>query len=821
MENYSSFINRYRYVVILLTLLLTGFMANGAGILFSNPDNDYRTFFSPDNPELVAYDVIQDNFSKSDNALIVISPKSGTVFNNTSLDAIQWLTDQAWQLKHGTRVDSIANYQHTSAEEDDLIVAELYEDANSLTEEDHQRISDVVLNEQLLVKRLIATNGEAAGINVTFTLPDDADQTIEFKEIANQIYEIREKFIEKFSEHDIYLTGIVMMNQAFGEAGEKDALTLVPAMYGVVFVILFLTLTSLWTTFKALVVVGSFIVCAYVSISFPIIIIVSEVQINLALALSALIAFILLIVVSPPVMIIMMLIIFSIIWAYGFAGYVGIKMTSPMFSVMNIVLTLAIADGVHLLMTFVQGMRNGLDKVIAMNESMRINSWPIFLTSVTTAIGFLTLNFSETPPFNDLGNTSAFGVMAAWLMSMTFLPAMIYALPVKIKQQKTTASSLMSKFAEFVIAKQRLVLLCFLPISAFVLYGASLNDLNDDFVKYFDERIEFRTDTDAVYSKLTGINNIQYSLSAKESNGITDPEYLATLEKFVEWHRQQPNVMNVDSINDVFKRLNKNMHGDDPSWFKVPDNKELAAQYLLLYELSLPYGLDLNNQIDVDKASTRVSITTKNVSNNEILALADQGKDWLQENAPDYMHSIGASPTIMFANVAKRNISTMLFGTISALIIISFILIFALRSLKIGLLSLVPNLLPIGLAFGFWGFFVGQIGLASSIVAAICMGIVVDDTVHFLSKYLRARREKGLSPEDSIRYAFSTVGIALWVTSLVLILGFLVLAGSSFLINSQLGQLVFITISLALITDFLLLPPLLLWLDKDKKEVIN
>ena len=258
------------------------------------------------------------------------------------------------------------------------------------------------------------------------------------------------------------------------------------------------------------------------------------------------------------------------------------------------------------------------------------------------------------------------------------------------------------------------------------------------------------------------------------------------------------------------------MHGDDEKWFAVPENKELAAQYLLLYEMSLPYGLDLNDQIDIDKSATRVIITTKNGTSNESLALAEAGKKWLKDNAPDYMQAIGASPTVMFANVGKRNINTMLFGTLAALLLISFILIFALRSLKIGLLSLIPNILPIALTFGVFGFLVGQIGLAASIVAAICMGIVVDDTVHFLSKYLRARREKGLNAEDSIRYAFSTVGVALWVTSIVLVLGFLVLAFSSFLINSQLGILVFITISIALITDFLLLPPLLIIFDRKK-----
>ena len=771
MERYISFIQRFRFVIIVVSILLMILMGKGAGILFSNQDTDYRAFFSSDNPELMAYEFIQETYTKADNALLVIAPKEGAVsnneiFTNQRLEAIQWLTEESWQLPYSSRVDSISNYQHTEAEGDDMLVTELYEDANSLEQTDRDRISDIVINEKLLVRRLIAADGNAAGVNVTFSIPDGANQTILFKEIADKIYKLRKQFNQQYPNLELYLTGIVMMNQAFADAGQSDVEKLVPIMYIIVMIILFMMLRSI-----------------------------------------------------VPVIGTMIVIFMSIAWAYGFAGYAGFKLTSPIFSVMNIVLTLAVADSVHLLMTFVQGMRNGVEKYDALKESIRINSWPIFLTSVTTAIGFLTLNFSETPPFRDLGNISAFGVMAAWLFSMTFLPALILALPVHIKptqQQKQITRRFMSSLAEFVIAKHKLILTIFIPTSIVILFGIVQNELDDDFVKYFDKRIEFRTDTDKAYEVLTGINNIQYSLPAKGSNGIADPEYLSTLEKFVEWHREQEIVLNVNSINDVLKRLNKNMHGDNEQWFAVPENKELAAQYLLLYEMSLPYGLDLNDQIDVDKSASRIIVTTKNGSSNETLALASAGKKWLEENAPEYMQAVGASPTVMFANVGKRNINTMLFGTLTALLLISFILIFALRSVKVGLLSLIPNILPIGLAFGVFGYLVGQVGLAASIVAAICMGIVVDDTVHFLSKYLRARQEKGLNAEDSIRYAFSTVGVALWVTSVVLVLGFLVLAFSSFLINSQLGVLVFITISLALITDFLLLPPLLMFFDKDK-----
>jgi len=262
------------------------------------------------------------------------------------------------------------------------------------------------------------------------------------------------------------------------------------------------------------------------------------------------------------------------------------------------------------------------------------------------------------------------------------------------------------------------------------------------------------------------------------------------------------------------KRLNKNLHGDDPAWFRIPESRELAAQYLLLYEMSLPYGLDLNDQINVDKSATRLNVSLKSISSNNAIALEERAQRWLRGNAPESMQVDGASPAIMFSHIGARNIRSMLSGTTLALVLISVTLIFALRSLRIGMISIVPNLVPAGMAFGLWGLLVGQVGLALSVVTGMTLGIVVDDTVHFLSKYLRARREEGLSSADAVRYAFHTVGTALWTTSAVLIAGFLVLTRSPFELNSGMGLLTAITIALALLADFLLLPTLLMTLDK-------
>ena len=258
------------------------------------------------------------------------------------------------------------------------------------------------------------------------------------------------------------------------------------------------------------------------------------------------------------------------------------------------------------------------------------------------------------------------------------------------------------------------------------------------------------------------------------------------------------------------------MHGDDPAYHRIPENRQLAAQYLLLYELSLPFGLDLNNQLNIDKSSTQVVATLTALSSRELRDVAERGQQKLAELSPA-MEAPGIGTSVMFSYISERNIKSMLLGVSIGLVVISAILVLALRSLKIGLMSLIPNLLPAGLAFGLWGLLVGQVNMAVSVVAAMTLGIVVDDTVHFLSKYLRARRERGLAAEDSVRYAFATGGVARVVTTMILAAGFAILAQSSFEINAAMAQLTAIAIAIALVVDFLLLPPLLMRMDRGQE----
>ena len=205
------------------------------------------------------------------------------------------------------------------------------------------------------------------------------------------------------------------------------------------------------------------------------------------------------------------------------------------------------------------------------------------------------------------------------------------------------------------------------------------------------------------------------------------------------------------------------------------------------------------------------------MSNVELLNFEQRAETWMKANLPASMQTVGTGSMLIFSHLTEKNIKSMLSGSLLALLLISLILVFALRSLKIGLLSLIPNLVPVVIGFGLWGWLYQDVNMALASVVSMTLGIVVDYTVHFLSKYLRAKREKGYNTEDSIAYAFTHVGKALTISTLILSAGFGVLMLSPFALNSDMATLTTWIIMIALVVDLLLLPILLLKLDKDKK----
>lgn len=756
---YANWAIRYRFAIIIGCVLMAVLAGLGMGRL--QFEKDYRVYFGKDNPQLQAFEALQNVYGRNDSVLFVLAPRDGNVFTEETLAAVRALTEEAWKIPYSTRVDSITNHQHTRARGDDLIVADLVPDAKTLSPETLEEIRRIALAEPLLVRRLISEKGHVTGVNVTTHLlqrnPEAEEKTVAHARA------LAEKIRSAHPNVDVYLSGLVMLNAAFAEASIADMENLTPLMCGILLVAMILMLRS----FAG--VLGT------VSI-----------------------------------------ILLSAVTAMGIAGWMGILLTPSSVGAPTVIMTLAVADSVHILISMFAAMGRGMTRNEALVESLRINMQPVFLTSLTTVIGFLAMNFSDAPPFQDLGNITAMGVVAAFFYSILFLPALVATLPVRVRAKTESAGMPMDRLANFVVARRKFLLVGMSGLIILISLMIPRIAFNDEWISYFDEEMEFRRHTDFVMANLTGISIIDYSLEAAESGGIAEPDYLESVERFSQWYRQQPGVIHVNTLTDMFKRLNKNMHGDNPDWYRLPSSRELAAQYLLLYELSLPFGLDLNNQINIDRSAARFVVTTENMDTEALKNLAARSETWLLENTPSHMWAKGSGGSIMFAHISERNIRSMLGGTIMAIFLIGLTLVLALRSVKIGTLSMIPNLVPMLLAFGLWGATVGQINVSAAIVAAICLGIVIDDSVHFLSKYQRAMREMNLGPEAAVHYAFATVGKAMVTTSVILILGFLVLSLSTFQVNVTFGLLSAITIALALLSDFLFLPPLLMWLGRKK-----
>ncbi|MEM9172553.1 MAG: MMPL family transporter [Pseudomonadota bacterium] len=736
----------------------------GIGLTQLSLQTDESVFFADDNPNYIAELALQRDYGKTDNVMFVIAPNQGDVFSERSVELLHRMTDEGWEIPYARRVDSLSNYQHTVARDDELIVNDLIPTDGILTPADLARIRMVALADPELVYRWVSPDGDVAAVSVMLNMPDDDE--IAVPEIAFHARDLAEQYRADYPDIDIYLMGSAIGDQTFDELSINDFFKFIPIVALIIVILLTAALRSVSATIAVLAVVFT-----------------------------------------------------SIIGTLGLGGYLGFKLNAATVAVPSIVMTLAVADAVHMLSVFLARFRDGESRYDAALGALTTNLQPILLTTLTTGIGFLGLNYSEVPPFRDLGNLVAIGVVMALIFTLTCLPLALLKLPFsrKAHQRETMARWL----ADHLLARRKTLAGVAAIIAIALISFAPRNTLEDDFIEYFSTDLPIRQAADFATENLTGPFVMSFSFDARRADGITEPAFLGDVERFMDWARAQPEVIYVAGFTETLKRLNEDLHNDDPNMRVLPERRDQAAQYLLLYEMSLPFGLDLNNQLSFDRSRMRVDVRIGGERTRGIVDLEARAQRWLETNLP-HLVTPGAGPDVSWANIGQRNINAMLTGSLLALGLITITLIVTLRSLAFGLLSLIPNLLPAAIAFGIWGIFVGHINLAAAVVFSMTIGIVVDDTVYLLTKYLQGRRELALAPVEAMHYAIRTVSRALVVTSVTLTAGFLVLATSDFNLNVTSGVMIAIVVSSAVIFDLIMLPALVIgvdqWLNRSRAQ---
>ena len=749
-------VGRYLWTIA-ATIAVIAVFAAGALHLTSVEANS-RDYFNEDHPQLAKLEDFEETYAVSGSVLVVVAPPDNTVFTREALVAIQKLTEALLGTPYSVRVDSITNYLHTEGTEDSLIVEPLVGDVDLLDMAKFDRLRKIALTTKETAGRFVSDDGRLAGLIVSLAIPDEGRNKKRL-EVVDAIHDIIDG--ERAANLDIgyHVYGELLLNRAIRDAVNADMLLRAPLAFAMIVLVALLLLRSVWSVFGILAML-------------------------LAVTASS----------------------------FGFAGWSGLTFYAESGAAIFVLLAISVAHSVHLIQGMLDEMHRGMKRDAAIKKSLQANARPIFFTSVTTMIGFLSLNFSGMPPFQVMGNIVAFGAMCAFVYSMTLLPAILAILPIQMSSRRLIGTNFPDWLGNFVVSRSTMLLMTFLVLAIASLIGVSMITLDDNnSSKLLDESYELRRSGDFISENFSGLDSYEYSLDSGHEGGITNIDYLRQVDAFSDWLLAQPEVAHVTSIADIMKRLNQNLHADRDDAYALPDNSDLAAQYLLLYEFSLPIGRDLNNLISFDRSATRMTVVVDGMSIKDQIALDRRASEWLQNNAPQL--STGATgATIVGAYSVMRNIQNMLIGTFIAMALVSLFLIFAFRSLRFGLLSLVPNFLPPVIAMGIWGFAVGSVSFAASIVTVIAFAIVVDDTIHIMSKYLKLRAE-GKSPAEAIAPTFRVVGKPLLSTTLIFALAFFIFGSSGLWANQTLGLLVGMTVIIALLADFLLFPPLLIALE--------
>ncbi|MCY4300247.1 MAG: MMPL family transporter [Aestuariivita sp.] len=754
---YALIVSRYLVTMIFSVLLIAVFAAGIPNLTTVNVG--IRNHFNDNDPHLVKLEQFEEIYALSDSVLVVVEPPGDTLFTRDSLVVVEQLTEALWQTPFSVRIDSITNHLHSRGDENGIIVQPLISAEALLDQSSLEQIKEIALTFEEISGRFVSRDGRLAGLIVSLELPIEGREETKV-EVVDALYNLINVQRAAHPQINYYIYGELPLNDAVRTALEEDMSLLAPIAFATMVLVAFILLRSVWG------VVGILVMLMAVMVS-----------------------------------------------SFGFAGWAGLKFYAESGATVFVLMAIAVAHSVHLIQSVRNGMREGLEKRVAIVHAMQINVRPIFLTSLTTAIGFLSLNFSEMPAFQVMGNIVAFGAMNAFFFSITLLPAFLAITPMRVPvTQYNGKNGLFEYLAKFVISNHNSLLGAFAILSVVSAVGISRIELNDTNIDLLDNSSEVRQSADFIAENFAGLDTFEYSLNSGRTGGITDKEYLQKVDSFAEWLRNQPEVSHVTSVADIMKRLNQNLHGDVPGSYVLPENSELAAQYLVLYEFSLPIGRDMNNLINFERSASRMTVAVTKMSVREQIEFDERAQVWLRENAPA-MASGATGVTIVGAYSVMRNIVRMLMGTFIAMSIVSLLLIFVFKSVRMGLLSLVPNFLPAIMAMGAWGYAFGTVTIAASIVTAVAFGIVVDDTIHLLSKYQKSRAE-GKTPDEAILPTFKLVGRPLLTTTLIFALGFFVFGVSGLATNQTLGVLVGCTVVIALIADFLLFPPLLMKFDK-------
>lgn len=754
-DNNFIFSNSFFCKFFLLFVALATLVISIFGIAELKTATDYRIFFKGDNFELKNFKSLNKTFGDTEDFLIVLSFQDD-VLKEKNLSIIRRMTDLSWKIPYVVRVDSITNFPYTYTKNKKLHIENLFSNVNDALDLERKKFA---LTDPSIKSILLSNNGRNAVIRSQIAVPIE-DRTKQVNEILAAVDKIVADFKQRNKSVGIRVVGQAVYDKELDLVSKTDAETIYPILFLVALMLIGFFYQS---------IMGIVLILVYFSIS-----------------------------------------VFS---AFGFAGWIGASI-NPIVSMAPVILfVFVVCHGIHIFNVYSRNLANGKTVASSSKEAVRITSRPIVLTTFSTILGFLSLNFSQSPPFRDLGNMVAFGcfVTTLWMLITIHLLLTMSKAGMKVTNLLGVVAQAQINICTSNGIRNILMIFLFFPLLLLGVVSVK-SQVSDDYLKYFSENNKFREITDFVDQNVTSLTLVYYVLEADES--IADPRFANDVSQFVDWLRQQPEVSAVKSFTDTLKRLNMNMNEGSAEEYTLPESKELLAQYILLYELSLPFGMDVSNEISIDRKKILVKVFLSESSGESVLRFEKNASSWLDERTASIASYYPAGTANMFSHIGQRNIEGMFVGLGISLFVIAILLGCYFRSLLISVICVVMNVVPLAAAFGAWYVLGGVIDIGVAVVLGMAYGIIVDDTIHIINAWYE-ERESRLTTER-IKNVIRRVFPAIYITTIVFVLGFGVLCFSDFQITFNTGFVTALAIFFAGLIDVLIVPYLFLTMSNHK-----
>ncbi|MCB2181075.1 MAG: MMPL family transporter [Desulfobulbaceae bacterium] len=766
---------RHRWWAI--ALVMTIFLPLVAQIPKLTMDTSNESFFRPDDKVLIDYNEFRNQFGKDE--FIVIAISGPEIFN---LDFLERLRDLHQDLEQNVpyldEIKSLVNIRNTRGEGDELIVEDFLTkwpenqadldtlkkraDANSL-------YRNYILNEDdtmtAIVIKPLACNPDLEEM----LLDEGTCQPMTNKQNREMVAAI-DQLVARYNTENftILMSGMPVVIEYLNLTIEKDLAIIIPMIF--LMVIIFLGLLFRRIT----------------GVVYPVLIF------TLAL-LSSL----------------------------GVMAVLGIPMTNITTILPSFMLVVSISDAVHILALFYPSFQNCGDRKKAITAAMQHSGLAILMTSITTAGGLISFTAAEIAPIADLGIVTPVGVLLALFYTIFLLPALLAVFPVKKKinhkKREQFADKIFDAIAEFTCKKQVLVIGVFLLLLIVAISGAAKLRFEHNALKWFPSDSHIRLATEKIDREMRGTVSFDVVIDTGKVDGLYDPDFINALEasivKFGNYDTEDLFVGKVLGLTTVLKETNRALHGNDQNFYVLPDNRELIAQELFLFQLS--GSDDLEKLVDQQFSKTRFTMHVPYRDTSRYKKMVAYVQKDLAAHFP-HCRIKTTGVNALFVEILNNVMTTMSRSYTIALLLISVLMVIMLGKLRMGLLSMIPNLFPIFMTMGLMGWCGIPLDFGTILVGSITIGLVVDDTIHFLHNFGRYYDESG-DPLQATKTTLHTVGRAMLVTSFVLAGGFLCDLLAELTINKNSGFLIASTILVALIADFFLAPAILSLVYKKKQ----